>query len=254
MHQCLRRGRCSAEMPGLIHLEISICLGISMCLGINTSLEISMCQVSPDDQCFGVVQAHGRTGGLAQEWVRNMLGCVGRGGNAQAIRDEILNIMHRNHIGEKRGTWMEVFAQACRLSWLGDCCMRKWQQLPSAMPCNVIATVLKTVLVCHTHHSGKHVASTKSFGSFQHLTWHAGVSAAWVLCCMLQTPMMLTTESLGSLQAACYLCEHLVGCALYCCCLQAASVMLQHTVKGCTRACFWHHAGLASKAAQQYHS
>ena len=37
-----------------------------------------------------------------------MLGCVGRGGNAQAIRDEILNIMHRNHIGEKRGTWMEV--------------------------------------------------------------------------------------------------------------------------------------------------
>lgn len=53
-------------------------------------------------------QAHGRTGGTAQEWVRNMLGCVGRGGNAQAIRDEILNIMHRHHIGEKRGTWMEV--------------------------------------------------------------------------------------------------------------------------------------------------
>ena len=56
--------------------------------------------------CF--VQAHGRTGGIAQEWVRNMLGCVGRGGNAQAIRDEILNIMHRHHIGEKRGTLMEV--------------------------------------------------------------------------------------------------------------------------------------------------
>lgn len=54
------------------------------------------------------VQAHGRTGGTAQEWVRNMLGCVGRGGNAQAIRDEILHIMHRHHIGEKRGTWMEV--------------------------------------------------------------------------------------------------------------------------------------------------
>ena len=53
-------------------------------------------------------QAHGRTGGTAQEWVRNMLGCVGRGGNAQAIRDEILHIMHRHHIGEKRGTWMEV--------------------------------------------------------------------------------------------------------------------------------------------------
>ena len=60
------------------------------------------------DWCQHVMQAHGRTGGTAQEWVRGMLGCVGRGGNAQAIRDEILHIMHRHHIGEKRGTWMEV--------------------------------------------------------------------------------------------------------------------------------------------------
>lgn len=30
------------------------------------------------------VQAHGKTGGEAQEWVRAMLGTVGRGGNAQA--------------------------------------------------------------------------------------------------------------------------------------------------------------------------
>ena len=37
-----------------------------------------------------------------------MLSTCGRGGNAQAVRDEILNIMHRNNIGEKRGTWMEV--------------------------------------------------------------------------------------------------------------------------------------------------
>ena len=29
-------------------------------------------------------QAHGKTGGEAQEWVRAMLGTVGRGGNAQA--------------------------------------------------------------------------------------------------------------------------------------------------------------------------
>ncbi len=28
-------------------------------------------------------QAHGKTGGEAQEWVRAMLGTVGRGGNAQ---------------------------------------------------------------------------------------------------------------------------------------------------------------------------
>jgi alpha-glucan, water dikinase len=40
-----------------------------------------------------------------------MLGCVGRGGNAQAVRDEILNIMHRNHIPEKNGTWMEQWHQ-----------------------------------------------------------------------------------------------------------------------------------------------
>lgn len=57
-------------------------------------------------------QAHGRTSGEAQEWVRATLGTVGRGGNAQAVRDEILNIMHRNHIGEKRGTWMEVTSLA----------------------------------------------------------------------------------------------------------------------------------------------
>ena len=29
-------------------------------------------------------QAHGKTGGEAQEWARAMLGTVGRGGNAQA--------------------------------------------------------------------------------------------------------------------------------------------------------------------------
>ncbi len=35
-----------------------------------------------------------------------MHGCDG-----QAVRDEILNIMHRNNIGEKRGTWMEDWHQ-----------------------------------------------------------------------------------------------------------------------------------------------
>lgn len=64
---------------------------------------------------------------MAQEWVRNMLGCVGRGGNAQAIRDEILNIMHRHHIGEKRGTWMEVnHSSLCPLIYVFNgafCCI-----------------------------------------------------------------------------------------------------------------------------------
>ena len=55
-----------------------------------------------------MAQVHAKTGGEAQEWVRAMLSTCGRGGNAQAVRDEILNIMHRNNIGEKRGTWMEA--------------------------------------------------------------------------------------------------------------------------------------------------
>ena len=40
-----------------------------------------------------------------------MLTCVGRGGDGQRIRDEILNIMHRHHIKELKGTWMEEWHQ-----------------------------------------------------------------------------------------------------------------------------------------------
>jgi alpha-glucan,water dikinase len=39
--------------------------------------------------------AHARTHGEAQEWCRLMLTTVGRGGDGQRIRDEILHIMHR---------------------------------------------------------------------------------------------------------------------------------------------------------------
>lgn len=49
--------------------------------------------------------------GRAKEWARLCLTTVGRGGNAQAVRDEILNIMHRNKISEVKGTWMEEFHQ-----------------------------------------------------------------------------------------------------------------------------------------------
>jgi len=55
--------------------------------------------------------AHSRTTGEAQEWVRLMLTTVGRGGDGQRIRDEILHIMHRNHIPEKKGLWMEEWHQ-----------------------------------------------------------------------------------------------------------------------------------------------
>lgn len=49
--------------------------------------------------------------GRSKEWARLCLTTVGRGGNAQAVRDEILNIMHRNKISEVKGTWMEEFHQ-----------------------------------------------------------------------------------------------------------------------------------------------
>lgn len=44
--------------------------------------------------------AHKQTKGEAQEWIRLMLSTVGRGGDGQRIRDEILHIMHRNHVKE----------------------------------------------------------------------------------------------------------------------------------------------------------
>lgn len=40
-----------------------------------------------------------------------MLSTVGRGGDGQKIRDEILNIMHRNNVKEVKGSWMEAWHQ-----------------------------------------------------------------------------------------------------------------------------------------------
>jgi alpha-glucan, water dikinase len=58
-----------------------------------------------------IAEVHASTSGETQEWVRLALGTVGRGGDGQAIRDEILHIMHRNHIPELKGTWMEEWHQ-----------------------------------------------------------------------------------------------------------------------------------------------
>ncbi|WP_193214311.1 phosphohistidine-like domain-containing protein [Luteolibacter marinus] len=65
--------------------------------------------------------AQGRlTGRLAGEYasqpanrdlIRLMLACLGRGGDGQRIRDDILHIMHRHHIKEVGGTWMEQWHQ-----------------------------------------------------------------------------------------------------------------------------------------------
>lgn len=49
-----------------------------------------------------IAEAHGSTSGEVQEWVRLMLGTVGRGGDGQKIRDEILHIMHRNKVPETK--------------------------------------------------------------------------------------------------------------------------------------------------------
>jgi len=47
----------------------------------------------------------------ARPWTRLMLATVGRGGEGQRIRDEILNIMHRHHLKEVSGHFLEEWHQ-----------------------------------------------------------------------------------------------------------------------------------------------
>lgn len=47
----------------------------------------------------------------SRPWVRLMLGTLGRGGEGQKVRDEILHIMHRNHLKEVHGHFMEEWHQ-----------------------------------------------------------------------------------------------------------------------------------------------
>lgn len=67
-----------------------------------------------------ITEAHAKLSGPAQEWARMCLTTVGRGSNAQAVRDEILNIMHRNKIPEVKGTWMEEFHQKLHNKYVGS--------------------------------------------------------------------------------------------------------------------------------------
>jgi alpha-glucan,water dikinase len=46
-----------------------------------------------------------------RDLARDTLACLGRGGDGQRIRDEILQIMHRHHIKEIGGSWMEQWHQ-----------------------------------------------------------------------------------------------------------------------------------------------
>jgi alpha-glucan, water dikinase len=44
-------------------------------------------------------------------WIRLIIGTLGRGSDAQRVRDEVLNIMHRHHIKEVSGHFMEEWHQ-----------------------------------------------------------------------------------------------------------------------------------------------
>lgn len=55
---------------------------------------------SQEALCNAILRAYGETSQEAQEFARMMLTTVGRGGDGQKIRDEILNIMHRNKVKE----------------------------------------------------------------------------------------------------------------------------------------------------------
>jgi alpha-glucan,water dikinase len=44
-------------------------------------------------------------------WIRLIMGTLGRGSDAQRVRDEVLNIMHRHHIKEVSGHFMEEWHQ-----------------------------------------------------------------------------------------------------------------------------------------------
>jgi alpha-glucan,water dikinase len=52
-----------------------------------------------------------RRGGGRRLWARLMLTTLGRGGDGQRVRDEILQIMHRNHIKEVGGHFIEEWHQ-----------------------------------------------------------------------------------------------------------------------------------------------
>jgi alpha-glucan,water dikinase len=52
-----------------------------------------------------------QAGPAARPWARLLLSTVGRGGEGQRIRDDILHIMHRHRIPERAGTFLEQWHQ-----------------------------------------------------------------------------------------------------------------------------------------------
>jgi len=133
-----------------------------------------------------------------------MLGCVGRGGNAQAIRDEILNIMHRNHIGEKRGTWMEVptFTH-------------------SAAHCSAFGRHTAAVLCLSCNQKGIHTVQLGSYSSSCTLT-HYSLAASTNCLCAVKSALLSADcrhPTKGSCPLHCEWCHDGVDatlCCLYC--------------------------------------
>jgi alpha-glucan,water dikinase len=60
---------------------------------------------------LGELWRHNPPGAGGRLWARLMLTTLGRGGDGQRVRDEILQIMHRNHIRESAGHFMEEWHQ-----------------------------------------------------------------------------------------------------------------------------------------------
>ncbi len=69
--------------------------------------ELSHAQERLTQRLAGIYGSHGSS----RPWVRLMLSTLGRGGDGQKVRDEILNIMHRHHIKEVHGHFLEEWHQ-----------------------------------------------------------------------------------------------------------------------------------------------
>jgi alpha-glucan,water dikinase len=72
--------------------------------------ELSHAQDRLTARLAGVWRSH-PPGSPARFWARQMFTTLGRGGEGQRVRDEILHIMHRNHIKESAGHFIEEWHQ-----------------------------------------------------------------------------------------------------------------------------------------------
>lgn len=74
--------------------------------------ELSHAQDQLTERLAGVWRRHAAPEGAAlRRWVRLLLTTLGRGGDGQRVRDEILHIMHRHHIKETSGHFIEEWHQ-----------------------------------------------------------------------------------------------------------------------------------------------